>query len=274
MKFDFNPVVIMLLLLSGGLYANAIRRLSGRGYAVSRLQQASWWTGLLMLSTGLLGPLAALSDELFWTHMAEHLLIADIATPFLLMGVRTPVFLFMPPREILVLVARAKWLRKTASILTRPMVALPISLFTLYIWHLGPLFTEATRNPAIHAVQHQSFILANVLLWWPAIEPAKRPMPAELWKIGYLLAGRMGSILMGALFLVSNRAFYSDLYAAGAARHGLTALSDQQIGAGLMMLTDVVIMMIVLAVFFAMAAAQSDRADAAAAERRAVSGSA
>jgi len=274
MAFDFNPVVIALLLLSGGLYSNAIRRLSGRGYVVSRWQQASWWTGWLLLATGLLGPLAAFSDELFWAHMAEHLLIADIATPFLLMGIRTPVFLFMPPREILVLVARAKWLRKTGSFLTKPLVALPVSLFTLYIWHLGPLFSEATLNPVVHALQHQSFIAANVLLWWPAIEPAKRPMPAELWKIAYLLAGRMGSILMGALFLVSNRAFYSDVYAAGAARHGLTAVSDQKIGAGLMMLTDVVIMMIVLGLFFAMSAAQSDRADAAAAERRAVTDSA
>lgn len=274
MAFDFNPVVIALLLLSGGLYANAIRRLNVRGYAVSRWQQASWWTGWLMLATGLLGPLAVLSDELFWTHMAEHLLIADIATPFLLMGVRTPVFLFMPPREILVLVARAKWLRKTGAFLTKPLVALPVSLFTLYIWHLGPLFTEATRNAPVHALQHQSFIAANVLLWWPAIEPARRPMPAELWKIGYLLAGRMGSILMGALFLVSNRPFYSDLYAASAARHGLAALTDQQLGAGLMMLTDVVIMMTVLGVFFAMAAAQSDRAETLAAERQAAAESA
>ena len=262
MRVDLNPVVIALLLLGAGLYARAIKRLSGRGYSVPKPQQVSWWVGLGILATGLLGPLAASADELFWKHMAEHLLIADIAVPFLLIGIRTPVFLFMPPREILVLVARTRVLRRVGGFITKPLVALPVSILVLYAWHIGPLFEGATRNPLIHALQHQSFILANVILWWPALEPSKRPMPAELWKIGYLLAGRMGSILMGALFLVSNRAFYPDLYGASAARNGLTAASDQHIGAGLMMLTDVVVMMTVLAAFFIKAANEGARKDA------------
>ncbi len=262
MRLELNPVVIALLLLGAGLYARAVRRLSGRGYSVPKLQQASWWTGLGILATGLLGPLAASADELFWKHMAEHLLIADIAVPFLIIGIRTPVFLFMPPKEILVLVARNRALRTIGGLITNPLVALPLSTLTLYAWHFGPLFEAATRQPLVHALQHQSFILANVILWWPALEPSKRPMPAELWKIAYLLAGRMGSVLMGALFLVSNRAFYPDLYAASAARNGLTAATDQHIGAGLMMLTDVVVMMTVLVIFFIKAANEGARRDA------------
>ena len=262
MRLELNPVVISLLLLGAGLYLRAVKRLSGRGYRVPRLQQASWWTGLGILTVGLLGPFAAAADELFWKHMAEHLLIADVSVPFLIVGIRTPVFLFMPPKEILVLVARTKLLRSVGGFITKPLVALPASTLILYAWHIGPLFEAATHNQVVHALQHQSFILANLILWWPALEPSKRPMPAELWKIGYLLAGRMGSILMGALFLVSNRAFYPDLYGESAARHGLTAASDQHIGAGLMMLTDVVVMLTVLAIFFTKAANEGARRDA------------
>lgn len=266
--FVFDPGVIALLSLFALLYARAIRRLTKRGYRVPRSQQAFWWIGMALLATGLLGPTAATADELFWTHMAEHLLIADIAVPFLIAGIRTPVFLFMPPREILVLVARNRPLRRLGSFLTRPLVALPLSIAVLWIWHIGPLFEAATRDPVIHALQHQSFVLANVILWWPALEPSRRPMPAPLWKVGYLLGARMGSVVMGMLFLVSNRAFYPDLYGTTAREHGLTALSDQQLGAGLMMVVDVVIMLTVLAIFFAKSAAEGERDDAAADGRR------
>jgi len=265
--FVFDPGVIALLALFAFLYARAIRRLSRRGYRVPRLQQVSWWTGMSLLTVGLLGPTAATADELFWTHMAEHLLIADIAVPFLIAGIRTPVFLFMPPREILVLVARNRPLRRLGSFVTRPLVALPLSIAVLWIWHIGPLFEAATRDPLIHALQHQSFLLANVILWWPALEPARRPMPAPLWKVGYLLGARMGSVMMGMLFLVSNRVLYPDLYGETAERHGLTALADQQLGAGLMMVVDVIIMLTVLAIFFTSAAAEGERRDSEEAQR-------
>ncbi|MEI6446667.1 MAG: cytochrome c oxidase assembly protein [Actinomycetes bacterium] len=263
MRVELNPILILLLGLTAGLYQRAIIRLRRRGYRVPRLQQAFWWTGVSLLAIGLLGPPAAYSEELFWAHMAEHLLIADIAAPFLLAGIRTPVYLFMPPREILVLVARNGTLRSIGSFLTRPLVALPLSIFVLYAWHIGPLFALATSEPAIHALQHQSFLVANLLLWWPALEPSKRPMPGGLWKIGYLLAARMGSVFMGMVFLISRRPFYSDLYGETAPRFGMTALADQQMGAGLMMITDVVMMMTILGVFFVAAAADGERKDAA-----------
>lgn len=270
--FVFDPAVIALLALLALLYLRAVRRLARRGYDVPRGQQAMWWLGMALLTGGLLGPTAATADELFWTHMAEHLMIADLSVPFLIAGIRTPVLLFMPPREILVLVARNRPLRAFGSFITRPLVALPVSIAIIWIWHLGPLFEAATRDPVIHALQHQSFLFANAILWWPALEPSKRPMPAPLWKVGYLLAGRMGSVMMGMLFLVSNRAFYPDLYSESASRHGLTALSDQQIGAGLMMVADVVIMLAVLAIFFAKAWAEGERADAEADAESAIAG--
>jgi hypothetical protein len=58
-------------------------------------------------------------------------------------------------------------------------------------------------------------------------------------------------------------AFYSDLYGETAPQFGMTALADQQMGAGLMMITDVVMMMTILGVFFVAAAADGERKDAA-----------
>ena len=260
---ELDPVVIALLALTAGLYIRAIVRLTRRGYKVPLVQQGLWWTGMTLLTFGLVGPPAAFSDELFWAHMGEHLLIADLAVPFLLAGVRTPVGLFMPPKDLLVAIFRNRFLRRLGAFVTKPLVALPLSGLVLYSWHLAPAFTTATQTPWIHALQHQSFILASVLFWWPAIEPNRRPLPAPLWKIGYLLAGRMASILMGALFLVSNRAFYQGLYGKSDALHGITPLADQQIGASLMMTTDVIVMMTMLIIFFVLAAKEHDRSELA-----------
>jgi cytochrome c oxidase assembly factor CtaG len=73
----------------------------------------------------------------------------------------------------------------------------------------------------------------------------------------------MASVLMGALFLVSNRAFYGDLYSATEAAHGISPVADQQIGASMMMVTDVVVMLVMLGIFFSLAAKEYDREEAA-----------
>lgn len=263
MAFNFDPVIISLIALSAGLYARAIRRLGRRGYQVPRVQMLCWWVGLGLLAIGLLGPLASLSDELLSAHMAEHLLIADFSAPFLLAGIRTPVGLFMPPKPLLKSVARRKRLRALFGFITKPIPAIVIYVLVLYGWHLGPAFTDATNSAPIHALQHQSFLVANLILWWPALEPNRRPMPAPLWKVGYLLGARMASVLMGAFFIVSNRAFYPNLYARTAPEHGYSALSDQQLGGDIMMVADVVMMLIILGFFFARAAAAGAAKDAA-----------
>ena len=255
MAIQFDPVVVILLALSAGLYLRAVRRLSKRGYAVPRIQQCCWWFGLSLVATGLLGPFAALSDQLLSAHMAEHLLIADIAAPFLIAGIRTPVGLFMPPKDLLVAVAKNPTLRGFGSWVTKPIVAVILYIVVLYGWHLAPAFVSATNSPVIHAMQHQSFLVANLILWWPALEPARRPMPAPLWKVGYLLGARMASVMMGAVFLVSNRPFYGELYSTTAPSHGMSALADQQLGGSLMMVADVVMMLAILGFFFARAAA-------------------
>lgn len=262
-----DPAPVLLILLGASLYVRAVRRLSRRGYRVPAGQQALWWTGLSLTAVGLIGPPAAWSDQLFWVHMTEHILIADLAVPFLLAGIRTPVGLFMPPKDLLVAIFRSARLRRAGSFVTRPLVALPVSVAVLYAWHLAPAFGAATRDPWVHALQHQCFVLANAIFWWPAIEPARRPLPAPLWKIGYLLAGRFASVMMGALLIVSTRPFYGDLYAGGERSQQIAAVFDQQVGGSIMMITDVVVMVSMLAVFFALSAREADRVDAAAAAR-------
>lgn len=262
----FDPTVIALLAIVEALYLRAVSILAGRGYRVPRLQRTAWHLGLGLLAVGLLGPLDHYADALVLSHMSQHLVIADLSAPFLLAGIRTPVLYFLLPRPALVTLARRRRLRRVVREIRRPMVALPIATLVLYAWHIGPLFEGALRHPALHALQHESFLIANLLVWWPVIEPKKRRMPGELWKVPYVVATRFPSMFLGTVFIAAQDPFYGAFYGDSARRYGLSPVADQQLGGGIMMSVDILIMVIAFSYFFWRAAvddARAERAEAA-----------
>jgi len=253
----FDPVLVLLLLLAGGLYMRALRVLRRRRLHVSGGQQAAWWIGMALLAIGLLGPPDAYDDRLLSAHMTQHLLIGDVAAPFLLLGMRTPLLLFYLPRPALVLLARRRWLRRAFAVLRRPLVALPLYVATVYTWHLSALFEGALRHPVLHAVQHEAFLVANLLLWWCVIEPQRRRMGGQLWKIGYIFAARMSTMFLGMVFAFARGVIYPGVYGRGL-REGITARSDQQTAGGLMMTLDIVVMVVAVCWFFWLASREHD----------------
>jgi cytochrome c oxidase assembly factor CtaG len=245
------------------VYWRAITVLRWRGYEVPRGQQALFYTGTFLIAVALLGPPDALSDDLLSAHMAQHLLMADIAAPFLLAGVRTPVLQFLLPKPVLVPLARTRWLRHLFRFVRRPLVALPIWVVTLYGWHFGFAFEGALRNPWIHALQHQSFFLSSLLVWWAIVEPKKRRIGGELWKAGDLIGMRLAGMFLGMAFILMRVQAYP-WYGDRAQLHGLSPLTDQQIGGGIMFLVDMLVMFFGLGFFFWRAAADNDQRERAA----------
>ena len=259
LSLDAGGIVVVALLIA--IYVRAVRVLERRGYRVPRGQQIAWYVGVALIAAGLLGPLDHLAKTLLTAHMAQHLLIADLAAPFLLAGARTPVLYFIPPKSLLVKLARRRRLRAAFRFVRRPLVALPLFVVILYTWHFAFAFQAALRHGWVHALQHESFLLGALLVWWPAIEPMRRPMPGELWKGGYIFAARMLSMFLGMAFIVSRHPAYS-WYADKGRTHGLSPLSDQQLAGGLMLSVDIIVMVAALAYFFWQAALTEDREQA------------
>ena len=86
------------------LYLRAVRVLGGRGYDVPSWQQVSFHAGVILTAIGLLSPIDHLGEELLSAHMTQHVMIADLAAPLLLMGIRNPVLGFILPRPALILI--------------------------------------------------------------------------------------------------------------------------------------------------------------------------
>ena len=252
---SLDPAGIVVIALLIWLHARATRTLGRRGFHVRRGQRAAWYAGVALIAIGLFGPLDQLGEDLLVAHMGQHLLIADLAAPLLLVGARSPVLFFMLPRPLLVALARQPRLRALSRFVRKPLVALPIYVAVLYAWHLAFAFEAALGNDVIHALQHESFVAIGLLVWWPVLEPHRSRLRGELWKAGYVLGTRVATMFVGMAFLILRTPAYDDYHGA----HGLSALSDQQLAGGLMMVVDLLIMLSALAFFFWRAGVDHDR---------------
>ena len=263
----FDPAGLVVVGLLVGLHVRAVRTLARRGHRVPRLQQALWHGGVALIAIGLFGPLDGWGEDRLSAHMGQHLLVADLSAPLLLAGMRSPVMFFMLPRPLLVAIARQPRVRRFFSRLGRPLVALPVYVLILYAWHLGFAFEGALEHPLVHGLQHQSFLLAGMLVWWPVLEPNRMRLRGELWKAGYVLGQRVLTMFVGMAFVVAKSPVYGWYEHRGA--HGLSPLDDQRLAGALMMSVDVVIMLAGLAFFFWRAGVDHDRAEASSAEAKA-----
>jgi cytochrome c oxidase assembly factor CtaG len=264
--FVFDPGVIATLVVAEGLYVRAIRVLGRRGYQAPVGQQVAWHAGIAFIAIALLSPIDSLGQDLLVAHMGEHLMIADLGAPLLLVGIRSPVYAFLLPKPALVRLARISWLRTVFRKLRQPVVAVPVWVLILYGWHFRAPFESAVANDWVHALQHQSFVLGSVLVWWSVIEPKRRRAGGDLWKVPYLIGARLPGMLLGMAFILMRSVAYPDPYAVTAPEHGWSAITDQQVAGGMMMGMDLAVMLFALCFFFYRSSedhARSERAAAA-----------
>jgi putative membrane protein len=254
--------IVVWLIVAEALYVRALRVLAGRGVAVPRLQVGLWHLGLGLQAVALLSPIGSLADDLLTAHMAEHILLADLGAPLLLAGLRNPVLAFFLPRAVLVPLARRRRLRTAFRTLRLPYVAIPVYAVVLYGWHLSFAFEGAVRHELVHVLQHASFIFAGIIVWWSALEPKRRQLHGDLWKIGHILGARMIGMFLGMAFVLIREPVYTGVYGAGD-RRGMSALADQQTAGAIMVAVDIAIMVFALSFFFWQAARQHDRDEAA-----------
>jgi putative membrane protein len=243
----FAPAQIVVPIALGVLYVRRVRSLAGTPRAVDGRRQASFMGGLALIVLTLTSPIGHVADELFWVHMAEHLLLADLAALLIVLGLTGP--LLAPALRIRWL----GWLR----VLTHPAVALPLWAIDLFVWHLPALYQGAVEHPLVHALEHGMFIGLGIAMWMALLGPLPRPpWFGNLAKLLYILGVRLlGSVLANVL-LWSGTVY--PRYAAGERIWHIAPADDQKIGAGVMMVEGSIVTLCLFAWLFIRAAREGE----------------
>jgi putative membrane protein len=221
------PLELLPLLLVGGLYAKRASTLAAKGRAVPLWRQLCFAAGLLAIVVALFSPLGHVAEELVIAHMVEHLLLGDIATLLMVLGLTGP--LLQPVLAIPVL--------DRLRVLAHPLVALPLWAINFYVWHVPALYDAAYGTAAAHALEHSLFIFFGCLMWMPVFGPLPTPQWfTSAWKVGYVIAVRFAGAILGNVLMWSGTVLYP-IYAPGERYWGIAPIADQST-AGVVMMVE------------------------------------
>ena len=173
--WSLDPVALVGIPLTALLYYRGLVSLGSRRRFHATWRPWAFYAGLFMLAVALLSPLDHLSDELFYAHMTQHMLILMVGAPLILLGAPIlPVLRGIPRpiRRILVIpVFQSLPVRLVLRTLSRPLIAWPIYALLIWGWHLPVLFEAALESELLHFVEHLTFAIAAYLFWWNIIDP-------------------------------------------------------------------------------------------------------
>lgn len=238
--WPFDPVILVPMVISALVYALGVARLwpriTHRG-SLHTWRILAFALGWLSLALALLSPLDTLADISFAAHMAQHVILAVIAPPLLILGRPIGPFMFAFPcawrrplgQRFFTGLPRTLW-----RTFTKMPVAASVHGIVVWLWHLPFTYEAALANNAVHHLEHFSLLGSALLFWWSVIYSGRQG------RLGYgsgvigLFLTAMHMKLLGILIALAPVPLYPS-YAVSTSPWGLSVLEDQQL-AGLIML--------------------------------------
>jgi cytochrome c oxidase assembly factor CtaG len=240
-----DPLVLAPLAVLVAVYVMRFRRArreaGGRG--AGPMQAVAFAAAALALLIALASPLDGLGENyLFSAHMAQHILLGDLA----------PLLLVLSLSRVIMRPATRRLMRIERALgrFAHPVTGLFLWLFLLYLWHTPALYNAALEHPVVHLLEHVSFFTAGVAVWWPLIQPVPmRRRMTGLWPVAYVGAAKFGLALLGLYLTWSTTVLY-DYYEHVPRIWGLSAIEDQNAGGAIMMVEQSLTFVIVLVALF------------------------
>ncbi len=256
--WSLDPPVFLLLALGVLYWIGARRTLSPpRTRVAQRWRAGCFYAALVVLLVALASPIDALSEQLFWVHMTQHVLLLVVAAPLLVVArpwVRLWRSLPLSSRRSL---ARGigQWrsaapLRLLSRALGGPTVGFAAFTVVLLAWHLPSMFDATLRSGLAHALEHTLFFTTAVMFWKHVISspPLHAPLAAAQ-RVAYAIGGMVVSWALAVVLALAPNPLYTH-YAHEASRPGgISALADQQLAAGIMWVPGSVTFLIVVFVY-------------------------
>jgi cytochrome c oxidase assembly factor CtaG len=219
------PVVALLCWLPYSVRARALAR---EGRAVPSWRQACYAAGLIVLAAALSTPIDDIADQLLAAHMAEHLVIGDLAALLIVLGFTGPL---LAPLLRMRLIGRFR-------VFAHPVVAIVAWAINFYVWHLPVMYQAALRHDAIHALQHATFLAFGIAVWLPLLGPLPKPAWfSNAARLVYIIGVRLAGTVLANVMIFSGTVLYP-YYRAGDAHWHISPMADQVAAAGVMMVEE------------------------------------
>jgi cytochrome c oxidase assembly factor CtaG len=234
LAWSLEPLQLAVVMLAAALYARRAASLRRRGRPVAHWKVACFAGALVVTVLAVVSPVDSLGEERpFFMHMLQHVLLGDVAPLLVVLGLSGPLL-----RPLLAL-------RGVAPLraLAHPLVALPFWAVNLVLWHVPLLYDAALAHDALHALEHTLFFLGGALVWAAIVEP----LPGPAWfgagrKAAYLVAMWFFSLAFSQVFLWAGHPFYA-WYVDAPRMWGISALADQRLGGGVMLVEGSFVML-------------------------------
>lgn len=248
-SWDFRLEVFIPLTLLGVLFTVGWWRLRKksrvRGWhslgASWRL--VSYLAGLIIIGLALMSPVDPLSQQLFFMHMIQHLLLIMIAPPLLLITNPMPIILWGLPSGVRywiggglsALIAGKSRFRRGLRSATGPGIIWMVWVVALIGWHDPDMYNLALRSDFFHDLEHLSFFIAAMLFWWhvTGAGPHIHKQFGGIARIGYVLSAVPSNMALGVVLAFVPVAVYS-YYEAVPRLWGIDPVIDQKIGGVIM----------------------------------------
>jgi cytochrome c oxidase assembly factor CtaG len=256
--WSLDPPLVLCVDLAIFYWLGARRTITPlRKRAAQRWRDAAFYGALVVLVLALSSPLDSLSEQLFWAHMLQHVLLMLVAAPLLVLS-RPWIRLW----RCLPLVSR-RWLarglsqgRRTAPLRAlSTLVGSPIASFVLFSvvllgWHLPGMFNATLSSEALHGLEHSLFF-ATAVLFFKQVIPSP-PLHVNLTapqRVLYAIGGMIVSWGLAVVLALAPHPLYAH-YAHEISRPGgISALADQQLAAGIMWVPGSITFLIVVFVY-------------------------
>jgi putative membrane protein len=242
-------VTALLYLLGGRMSATA-------SDAGKRWRGAAFYGGLATLALAVSSPIDAYAGRLFWVHMVQHVLLMMVAPPLLLIGRPwprlsrpLPLGLRRPLVRTVLAGPTLSPVRGALRWLAAPLPSFVLFNGTLLVWHLPVLYDLTLRDGPVHDLEHALFFGTAVLFWAHLVPGAAgRPQLSDGARAIYGTAALLVSWVLAVVIGLAQEPLYSAYASLGQRPGGLSALSDQQLAAGVMWVPGSVPYCIVLVV--------------------------
>ena len=216
------------------------------GFDAGKYQWDSWfWRGTYFLGAifiillGDSAPVDILSSRFFWVHMIQHLLLLVVIAPLLVAAAPLlPLWLGLPgwARRLVKRLKAGRAFYRMGQWLRQPVISCGLLITGIWVWHWPALYDLALTNAAIHDwCEHTTFLAVSVLFWTQLIpSPPLRSRPGYLGRMGCVGIAIAQNVVLAVLIGFAQVPLYAPYAHLLQGPGGLSALQDQQLGAGIM----------------------------------------